>query len=69
MFDKDGSGSISVEELAYVMKSLGQNPSRAELMEAISSVDTDGNVLVYTIFSITLFILFCFGGERFKSQF
>ncbi|KAJ8309333.1 hypothetical protein KUTeg_014207 [Tegillarca granosa] len=43
MFDKDGSGSISAEELGHIMKALGQNPSRQELDEAIASVDSDGS--------------------------
>lgn len=34
-FDTDGDGKINVEELGAVMKSLGQNPSEAELKELI----------------------------------
>lgn len=42
LFDKDGSGNISGGELASVMKSLGQNPTAAELDELINEVDQDG---------------------------
>ena len=37
--DRDGSGSISAEELGAMMRGLGQNPSEEELQELIDSVD------------------------------
>ncbi len=43
VFDKNGDGTISMQELAIVMKSLGQNPSHEELQEMIENADLDGN--------------------------
>lgn len=42
-FDKDGDGCITLEELATVIRSLGQTPSAEELREMIRDVDVDGN--------------------------
>ncbi len=43
MFDKDGSGHISVEEIHRVMKNMGNEMSKEEIKSMISDLDQDGS--------------------------
>ncbi|XP_060568182.1 calmodulin-A-like [Ruditapes philippinarum] len=43
LFDKDGDNTITTPELLTVMKSLGHNPSRDDIIEMIKEVDSNGN--------------------------
>ncbi len=45
MFDKDGDGSITVEEVVEVMKSLGFTVSEEEVQKMVNKVDVDGKSL------------------------
>ena len=42
LFDKDGDGSISTDELGTVMRNLGQFPSGDELNTMLKEIDIDG---------------------------
>jgi calmodulin len=43
LFDKDGDGLITTEDVGTVMRSLGLNPSATELRDMVNEVDVDQN--------------------------
>ncbi len=43
LFDKDGDGTITTKELGTVMRSLGQNPTEADLQDMVNEMDVDRN--------------------------
>jgi calmodulin len=43
IFDVDGGGTITAEELGEVMRSLGQKPTRAQLEAMVNEIDADGD--------------------------
>lgn len=44
LFDKNGDLRISTKEMATVLRSLGQNPTNAEIKENLAEVDKDGKL-------------------------
>lgn len=46
VFDRDGSGSISTDELRQVMKKLGQDLTDSEINDMIKMADKDGNGVI-----------------------
>lgn len=46
MFDKDGDGTITLGELASVLRALGQKPTDDELQIMMNSVDVDQNGVI-----------------------
>lgn len=50
VFDKDGSGTISADELRQVMKSLGENLTDEEIDEMIREADKDRNGTIDCMF-------------------
>ncbi|GAV04400.1 hypothetical protein RvY_14684-2 [Ramazzottius varieornatus] len=43
IFDKDGDGSITKQELGTVMRNLGQCPSEDELQQMLNDIDSNGD--------------------------
>ena len=43
LFDKNADGIVATKDLGTVLRSLGQNPTAAELQDMINEVDSDGN--------------------------
>ena len=43
IIDRNGDGVITVDDLASVMRAIGQAPTHSELQDMIREVDADGN--------------------------
>jgi Ca2+-binding EF-hand superfamily protein len=43
VFDKNGDGVISIDELGQILRSLGENPTEKELVNTINQVDADNS--------------------------
>lgn len=43
LFDGDRDGAIGTKDLLPVLRSLGLNPTEAEMQDIINEVDTDGS--------------------------
>jgi calmodulin len=43
IIDRNGDGVITVDDLATVMRAIGQSPNHGELQDMIREVDADGN--------------------------
>ena len=44
---------IATSQLATVMRSLGQNPTEAELQDMVNEVDADGNGTIISCFQFS----------------
>jgi len=48
-YEPSTTGTITTKELGTVMRSLGQNPTEAELMDMIQEVRTGTNLFIFVI--------------------
>ena len=55
MFDQDGSGSISFDELATVMRILGNNPTDQELKDIMNGLDRDSKFCIHCRFYLSIY--------------
>ncbi|WAR09498.1 CALL3-like protein, partial [Mya arenaria] len=46
LFDRDGDGTISVQEFVDTLRSLGQEPSQMEIDEMIHKIDRNGDGVI-----------------------
>ena len=49
LFDRDGNGKVSSDELGPLMRSLGSNPQDDHLQELINEVDYEGELVLYKL--------------------
>eukprot|EP01047_Picozoa_sp_COSAG01_P012812 COSAG01_NODE_585_length_15160_cov_15.779473_13_plen_152_part_00 len=43
LYDTDGGGSITAAEFGSFLRSVGENPTEAELAQMVTEIDTDGD--------------------------
>ena len=60
MFLKDGDGSISWEELGFVMKTLGHKVSEKQLKAIMKLIDENGKLFIYQEISLSISHVFKF---------
>ena len=48
LFDKDGDGTVTSEELGVVLRSIGLNPTKRELDKIIKESDADGRTCCFS---------------------
>lgn len=52
LFDKNGDGHISADELGKVLRAIGQNPTEAMIKEVMAKADKDGKEFTFVIVSL-----------------
>lgn len=57
LFDKNGDGNITTQELGNVMASLGQHAMAKELKQMLDEIDSDGKNLPLGVIAPLLFSL------------
>ncbi|KAK4876744.1 hypothetical protein RN001_009250 [Aquatica leii] len=75
LFDKDGVGTITTKELRTVMRSLGQNPTVAELQDIINEVDADDSFInvsaakIKKTYSVLIFLHNLFNNKTWYAEY
>ncbi|XP_029470677.1 calmodulin-like isoform X1 [Rhinatrema bivittatum] len=54
LFDKKGDGTVNIKEVGTVMRSLGQNPTEAELQDLINAADARGKCTISLLEFLTM---------------
>ena len=63
MFDRNGDGTISVEELGSILRALGQNPTQAQVNDFMKKADKNGELFFLSFQSNTCTVNFYFKGK------
>ena len=66
LFDRKGDGRIESAQLGEVLRSLGLNPTQAEVKKALNEVDPSGMSKYFSceVFASLMFRSFCFNKSR-----